>query len=285
MSNIVGFERIDVPAGPRRLPEWARDLHVSWNHGWGNRPSFKVRCRTDPLAFCDPGNPVWERRGKEMWIAEEGGVASVHYHSTAVSEATFTRKIGGEWDMSKPQLLDGKPWIDTAGLWPDQIANAKPKMGGTEHETYTMLATPKGEGYGGRSFDIMLKDGTPIRLRGPWFGGAPEGYHDISFDTDEHIFKYRRPGAKQVRPWHAQGGFFGLFVTTELLVDLLATFQPHLDLAIVEMANGRRNIEPLVPATGRPKGDFVPVEQCPGHERGAHGFCAYCHFEMKALAA
>lgn len=284
MSDIVSFERIEVPSGPRALPAWARDLHVAWRHGWGNRPDFKVRCRTDPLAFSDPGNPVWERRGKNMWIAECDGVAAIHYHSTAVSKATFTRQIGGKWDMTKPQLLDGKPWVDTAGLWPDQIASAKPKMGGTEHETYTMLATPKAEGYGGRCFDIMLKDGTPVKLRGPWHGGAPDGYHSILFDTDEHIMKYRRPG-RWYKPWHAQGGFFGLYVTTQLLTDLLATFQPHLELAFVDLTRGRRYLEPLVPATGRPKGDVVPVDECPGHEEGAHGFCAYCHLNLKALAA
>jgi hypothetical protein len=286
MSEFIGYEPIERTAGPRPLPAWVRDVHINWRHGWMNRPELKVRCRVDPLAFSNSGNPVWEKRENGMWIAEQDGVAAVHYHEGAVREDKFTRRIGGEWDISKPQLLDGEPWIDTAGLWPDQIPNAKPKMGGFEHETYTMLATTQQQGYAGRHIDVTLKDGSTVRLRGPWHGGAPDGYMEVYYDIDDHIEKYavQRPGRR--RKWHAIGGYFGLYVRTELMIDILSTFQPHVELAWVEQQVGnvvRRSFEPIVPQTGFPKGWFVPVEECPGHQftvnwppEGPNDPCAFC---------
>lgn len=251
-----------------------------------NRPEIKVRCRTDPLAFAKFGNPAFEQRDGGMWIAEHEGIAEVHYHKGALRETQFTRKIGGELDMTKPQLLDGKPWIDTTGLWADQIPNAKPKMGGTEHETFTMLATTQQDGYSGRHFDITMKDGRDIRLRGPWHGGAPDGYQEVYYYIDDRQEYKCRPGSRHYRTWHDRGGFFGLYVQHEVMIDILSTFQPHLELAWVERIIGKqtyRTVEPLMPETGLPKGIFVPVDECPGHQfsvtigsAGPHDRCAFC---------
>jgi hypothetical protein len=134
------FEIIDLPAGPRQLPSWVRDFNINWMWGWDNSPELKVRCRTDPLAFTKDDNPVWLpgdsaardgqtfKPGTRAWIAEQDGVVTCHYHGGAITEQQFIRKIGGTYDATKPQLLDGQPWMDTAGLHPDQIANAKPKI-------------------------------------------------------------------------------------------------------------------------------------------------------------
>lgn len=284
--SVRNFERIGLVEGPRKLPLWARDAHIDWMDGYGNSPHLKVRCRTDPLAFAKFGNPAWEKVGSKTWIAERDGVAAVHYHEGAVRPAKFTRKIGGEWDITKPQLLDGEPWIDTTGLWPDQIPNAKPKMGGTEHETFTMLATTQQEGYAGRHFDITLKDGTDVRLRGPWHGGAPDGFVELYYDIDDHLAKTAgRPNNRWYRKWYARGGYFGLFMRPEVLLDIFATFLPHVPWAMV--ADEKRcTLQPLRPETGLPKGFHVDPARCPGHRYGMTAYqsgphpgdrCALCN--------
>jgi hypothetical protein len=282
------FEPLNLAAGPRDLPAWVKGAHIDWMDGYGNSPHLKVRCAADPLGFSDFGNPAWEKVGADCWIAERDGVASVHYHSGAVRPTEFTRKIGGEWDPTKPQLLDGRPWIDTAGLWPDQIANAKPKMGGLEHETFTMLATTQQDGYAGRHFDITLKDGTNVRLRGPWHSLAPKGFVSLYYDTDDHIQNCRSGWRVwRQRKWHELGGFFGLYVRTELVLDIFASFQPHAPWAtIIETRKDgeRRWIEPMRPETQMPKGWYVEPEGCPGHryslssgEPKPYDSCVFCH--------
>lgn len=238
------LERIAMPAGPRKLPAWVRDAHVDFREGWANSPDIKVRCRTDPLAFTDDDAPVWERLGKDGWIAEHEGVARVHYHSGAVRETEFEEHVRWIVPPSRENMWKGE----------------------AEKRKYTMLATTKQDGYGGRHFDIVLRDGTPVRLRGPWHGGAPEGFTEVYYDTDEHLAKN---GRFRNRPkWYQQGGFFGLVLRHELLLDIVATYQPHLRWGWVTTRTRdgeRRVLEPLRPETDLPKGWYVKPSACPGH--------------------
>lgn len=268
-ANPISFERVEMRAGPRDLPAWARDLHVNFRHGWGNRPEYKIRCRTDPLAFTDNNTPVWlpfdrppHARG---WIAERDGVASVHYHGGALSIQSFE---------------DHVRWIT-----PPTQANAW--KGEAETRRYEMLATTKQEGYGGRAFDITLDacrlpvsgvatdlpSGTPVRLRGPWHGGAPEGFMEVRYDLDREISRYAS-SPRWRRPWFQRGGYFGLYIRPEVFLDIAATYQPHLEWAWVTETVGKTDflrLEPLVPQTGLPKGMYVNPADCPGHDYARSG--------------
>ena len=268
----TSFTRIELAAGPRTLPAWARDLSINFRHGWGNRPDYKIRCREDPTAFTRDGSPVWtpfsEPGHSRGWRAEREGVAAVHYHGGAISVADFEEHVR---------------WIDP----PSQANGWK---GEAETRKYQMLATAPQDGYAGRAFDITLdacslpvwsaaerraietaiERGTVIRLRGPWHGGAPEGYMEVHYDTDASIAQYGRPiGKRRPRPWYNLGGYFGLYVTPALFLDIAATYQPHIEWAWVDIPIGketRRYLEPLVPETGLPKGVYVAPSDCPGHQ-------------------
>jgi hypothetical protein len=263
------MEPLDLVSGPRALPRWAKGGHIDWHWPFSNRPSYMVRCKTDPLAFTTDGAPVWRRttyndgaKTGVAWIAERDGVASCHYHSGIVSMVEFEEHV--RW-IEKPSQANG---------WKGQEETRK----------FFMLATTQQDGYAGRHFDITLMaqeipvydpatrqttvtkvdHGTKLRLRGPWHGGAPAGYVETSYWIDND--KAWRPKG---RKWFESGGYFGLLIKPEILLDILATFQPHVQWAMVtETLSGkdRYRPEPLVPETGLPKGWHIHPDQCPRHD-------------------
>jgi hypothetical protein len=242
-------------------------------HGWGNRPRYKVRCRTDPLEFTRDGSPVWtaepRKSNSRCWKAERDGVAAVHYHGGAISVQTFDKHV--RW-IEKPSLTNN---------W----------KGEEERSEYQMLATTQNEGYAGRHFDITMaecvlpvfadgvvaptpiKAGTPLRLRGPWHGGAPDGYLEISYDIDEEVTKQMGWLRKRRTRWHSSGGYFGLYIKPDVFLNIAATFQPHIQWAWVTDCGDRR-LEPLVPQTRLPKGLYVAPADCPGHDYAHSGSSA-----------
>lgn len=255
------FEIIERDAGPRDLPAWARDAHINWYDGYGNRPQLKVRCRADPLAFSSFGNPAYDLREGGMWIAEQDGVASVHYHGGALRQTEFERHVR---------------WLEN----PAQTNNWK---GEAEIEKYTMLATTQQDGYAGRHFDITLKDGSNVRLRGPWHGGSPDGFMEINYDIDDSIARNAGRVNRWWRPWHARGGYFGLYIRPQVVLDIFSTFLAHIEWCWVIEPDGRRSLEPIRPETSMPKGWKVDVTDCPGHQFVKMGdkdhpwdACAFC---------
>jgi hypothetical protein len=274
------FEVLDLPAGPRDLPSWAWDAAINWREGFSNRPDYMIRCRRDPLAFTRDGSPVWRmfeyestpgeaggqvgRKVSRGWIAEQDGVASCHYHSGAIRMVDFEENVTNE----RGEIV----WIER----PDYKTG---KQGVPQTRKFSMLATDKQEGYGGaiititlaeqeipiwnaeqcRSVKTLVEAGTKLRLRGPWHGGPPAGYHEVTYcyptkhDPD--------PGNRWFRPWHERGGFFGLCIKPEIKLAILTTFVPHVEWAICTESHKtyrdeievRRTIEPLRPETGLPK--------------------------------
>lgn len=264
-------ETIDLPSGPRKLPSWCRGGHINWRWPFSNSPDYMVRCATDPLAFSTSGAPVWRmfdwqdgsKKGRG-WIAEREGVAACHYHDGQISLTEFEEHV--RW-IEKPSLENGL-------------------KGEAETRKYQMLATSQQDGYAGRHFDITLsaqvipiysretgtvmtavKHGTKLRLRGPWHGGAPDGYTETSYWIDEHAARYGSWINR--RKWYDRGGYFGLYIKPEILLDILATYEPHVPWAMVtESWRGRDEVllRPLVPETGLPKEWKVHPDQCPGHD-------------------
>lgn len=276
----TAYEPLDLGSGPRPIPAWSRGAAIRFRWHFGNRPDFILRCRFDPLRFTRDGSPVWRpdqyiiKPGDDgwsrgittgwRWVAEQDGVAAVHYHSGPISMQTFEETVTDR---------DGKAvWIEK----PDWCAG---KPGKRQTQTFEMLATSQQEGYGGRAFDITLDEcdivisgkltrvpaGTRLRLRGPWHSAAPEGFSEVSYWIDEREEPWCGRGKR--RPWHERGGYFGLYVQTSVLLDIFATHLPHIEWVVAEFERDgkvRRSIEPLVPETRMPKG-WAP-DSCPGHK-------------------
>lgn len=76
--------------------------------------------------------------------------------------------------------------------------------------------TSQDQGYGGRHFKIKMKDGRDATLRGPWHGGAPQGYHEFVHNyTDVH----GKCGITFM---------FGLYVKSELFLGCIKAFAPEM---------------------------------------------------------
>jgi len=269
---------VTLPSGPRDLPKWSKGGHINWRWYYSNSPDYMVRCAFDPLKFATDGSPVWRRFTYEYggkkgagWIAEQDGVASVHYHDGMISLVEFEDNVTDEKGhvvyIEKPDWQAGKPGIP-------------------QTRKYSMLATTQQEGYGGRAFTITLAEqeipiysretgtvmtkvqaGTKLRLRGPWHGGAPTGYTETSYWIDED--QGRWGSWINQRKWYERGGYFGLYIKPEILLDILATYEPHVPWAVVtESWRGKdeERLRPLIPETGLPKEWKVHPEQCPGHD-------------------
>lgn len=287
-------EPVAIPSGRRVLPAWAIDAQINWRWQFSNSPDYLIRCAFDPLAFAHDGSPVWRMgsydhdpkgcvgtpavpapRGQKsrFWIAEQDGVAVCHYHSGTIRMVEFEENVTDS---------DGKiVWIER----PDYTTG---KMGEPQTRKFSMLATDKQEGYAGRHFDITLADqtipiwdadlrrvvdttvaaGTKLRLRGPWHGGAPEGYIETSYQYDKADYV---PPARRAwqRKWHQRMGYFGLCIRPDILLDILTTFEPHVPWARatgIRSGEERVHLVPLNPVTGLPKEWKVNPERCPGHE-------------------
>ncbi len=113
--------------------------------------------------------------------------------------------------------------------------------------------TPRQEGFGGRKFRLDDVEGLgPVTLWGPWFGGCPDGYNEL---TVVDWSKKPQPAWYRGRSWTAQGGTFGLYISDAMLINTIARFQPHLALAYVCTHGDRPRVEPYLHEWGCPK-DF-----------------------------
>lgn len=216
---VNSFTPFDLDPGPRRLPDWVIGAHIDWMEKWANVPRLLIKAAFDPLRFADT-EAVWRKIDSEKWVAERDGCAIVHYHRGTISRVRL------ETDDD-----------DTGPTGP--------------------LETTNEGGYCGRSFKIRMAPDSDIypneqiTLHGPWHSLPLDGFVDVTlvvWDED------RQGYARRVKsPWHNIGGTFGLIVREQLLLDIMATFVPHIQFAEV-FRNGLRSIEPLVADTGKPKG-------------------------------
>lgn len=279
------FEVLDLAQGRRELPSWAWGARINWRWGFSNRPDYLLRCRHDPLGFAkgavwrmslyddapyDAGAKRMARRSTgRRWMAEHEGVASCHYHSGTIRMTEFEDTVADE----KGHVV----WIEK----PDYKAG---KQGVPQTRKYTMLATDPQEGYAGRAFEITLAAqeipiwdselrrevitpvvaGTKLKLRGPWHGSAPEGYREVSYQFDRE--PYATPKRKGWhRKWHERVGYFGLCIRPSVLLDIMATYQPHIEWALMTFdhkGEDQVGVEPLHSETGLPKGWRLDQANC-----------------------
>lgn len=216
---------IDMPAGPQPIPAWAKGLHVDWMMGYSNPPELRAKAGENPWNW--PGMR-WRREGDLYITQHPDGRARFHQHCGAVSLQKFKTFRGLD--------ADGKP----------------------VHEEREVMATTQQEGYAGRHFEITMEDGSPLILRGPWHGKRLPGYQNLT--CVDMTASWVRPHAR--RPWHQQTACFGLYVTEDLLIRLVARFLPHLQMARVKRY-GIETLEVVDPAWGCPKNEWQRLQ----HER------------------
>lgn len=175
---------------------------------------------------------VFQKEGAR-YLAESGdGRATCHYHSGAIGmdKVKRFRTPDGELHAQYPSLgimerVDGE-WVEVE-----------------------RLCTTKQDGYGGSHYPITLDDGRELILRGPWHGGPPPGYVDVTIiDTSPDYYSRWRAG----RPWYQAGGTFGTYLSENLYMRIMARFAPHLRIAKVDIGSGPM-LEPYLEEWGEPK--------------------------------
>jgi hypothetical protein len=120
-------------------------------------------------------------------------------------------------------------------------------------------ATTQQSGFGGDHYWLTMDDGEPLVLRGPWHGGAPAGYVEVSFvDMDYRGNQENRWNRK--RPWFRRSATAGLYLTEDLFFRIIARFCAHASLARVQHSYGSR-IEPYRSEWFMPKAAIYELER------------------------
>jgi hypothetical protein len=114
----------------------------------------------------------------------------------------------------------------------------------------------KQSGFGGDGYFLTMTDGSERILRGPWHGGAPTGYVEVTgLDISSEPSKW-----ESARPWYKRGGYAGLYITEDLFLRVIARFCPHVGMARVQHSYGPR-IEPFRIEWGMAKSDIYEHER------------------------
>lgn len=223
------WEPLERPVGPVDLPAWVKDIHVNWNEGFSNGPDYWIFCTHD---IGDWPGKRWKREGHFYRAYHPDGFVEQHAHDGQV----------------RPTVL--KAWRNPDGT----MSQYRGHEGGELVEA-EFAATSQQQGYAGRHYWLKMEDGTDLVLRGPWWGGKPDGYDAASVVTPKYS-GCRRPGEG---PWYKGcTPTFGLLFKHELIAAIFARFQAHLPLALVTHYGSTR-IEPYREEWGRPKGAKVAI--------------------------
>ena len=228
------WEPVALPAGPRPVPCWAAGLHVDFVDAYSNAPQFVIKSRIDARSW---DGKRFTRKGRLFLAVSPDGRAEAYYHDSAL-RPTMIRRFRDEagtlhqYRPSKPRSAPTDLSIPVEGEWVE----------------VERLATTQQEGFGGAHIDIVMDDGTPVTLRGPWHGGAPDGFVEAAYaDVSDPYFTSRGP-----RPWHDRVCRAGLFIAEATFIDIFAKYAPHLRLARVTSGLGTR-VQPLKPEWSEPK--------------------------------
>lgn len=237
------WEEIDRPVGPQPIPTWCKGAQVDWHEGDSNPPTIMVKTVGEKW-----DDKVFRKEGKYFVAEHPDGRGELHAHDGAISIAEIQvfrsldgalrqhRRCGPEWG--------GEPGFGFIqggvrhGHEPGQFVKAP------------MRCTSQQDGYAGRHIWIMLDDGSPLILRGPWHLGAPAGYRSIT-TVDMDYARLRSIGGRR-SPWWKNLGCFGLALREDVYIAVISRFLPHLPLARVSYSYGT-TIEPFRPEWGEPK--------------------------------
>lgn len=228
-AGISAWEDCALPTGRHPLPEWCLDAHVDWGNGHCGAPSVSLKVRGDAYRWPDQR---FRKEGSKLYIARhEDGRAVAHYHGGA---------------LSREKLLDRR---GPDGKYIQLVADCK---------EVEVLATTQQDGYAGAHYWLTMEDGSDLVLRGPWHGGAPEGYVEVSaFNVESSLYHDKWSRA---RPWYERGGGPGVYITEDLFMRIVSRFCAHARVARVVHSYGVR-LEPYRAEWGMSKAAIYEVER------------------------
>ena len=238
------WEPIALPEGPRPIPAWCTGLHVDFVDAYSNAPRFKLKTTSNVRDWPDKR---FERKGRLFLAVAPDGRAEAYYHDSAL-RPTMLRRFRCDdgrllqYRPSEPRDNPSSPYVLSPGEWVE----------------VERLATTQQEGFGGAHIDIIMADGTEATLRGPWHGGAPEGFVETAY-VDMSSPYCGRPRSGHSYRWYNAGGVGDLFIAEAAFIDIFARFAPHLTLAHVHNGLGVR-VQPLKPEWSEPK-DWVMARE------------------------
>lgn len=231
----VTWHEIDLPAGPRHVPDWCRGVHIRWNDEWGSSPSILLKTTENVRDWPDQR---FEKDGAYYRARHEDGRMKQYAHDGQIGThkvRMFRRSDGSEHPHRR----------HNSEKWPDQQFGYEPG----EWVDVDRRATSQQQGFCGQNYHITLLDGSDLVLRGPWHVGAPSGYVEVAYtDTSRPCFGPR----KRKRPWYDTGGIGGLYLSSDLFIRIMSRFAAHLRLAEITVDN-RVFIEPMKPEWSEPK--------------------------------
>lgn len=241
-AGTIRWSMIERPAGPVDLPEWVAGAHVYWMDDYANSPDVRLKVRGDVREWegkvfsCAKG--VYQARhpdGRIEQYAHNGPVSLVTLQQFRSVDGTIRhdRQYGPQWGEQPGfgSVLNGV----RSGLEPGEFVDVE------------CLATPRQQGFGGAWIWVTMDDGREVCLRGPWHVGSPEGYCETAYVdvTDDRMWH-------RGRQWWQRTARGGLYVKHDLMVRILSTFLPHLELAWVDYGYAK-GIEILKPGWDAPK--------------------------------
>jgi hypothetical protein len=239
---------IERPIGRQPVPAWCKDVHIQWMDGFGNSPTFNLK--TDGTDGDWPGKCFSYKNGVYTAKHEDGRLEQ-HAHDGAVSWGKvrmFRSSLTGLVTQHRPSCrIDDNP----GGMsWTYPDGRTETHAPG-EWEDVDHLVTTQQQGYAGRHFRILRDDGRYVMLRGPWHIGEPDGYHGVTTtDCSKPDLWIQKNGFK----WWRRTGCFGLFLRSDVLINIISRYQPHVRLAAVTRSYGGPYLEPIKPEWEAPKG-------------------------------
>jgi hypothetical protein len=250
-ARKISWEPVPLPTGRQAIPDWCLGLHVDWNTGVSNTPDVRLKVAG---RVHDWEGKRFTKEGSKSYIARHpDGRLCVDYHDGAVSPCMAYRIVDTEpwpdphhvhhawktWRIVEP--VRGTPIEETAQKEGDKSLARLKECGlfspAATVEVKASPATTQQQGYGGAVSWITLEDGRELALRGPWHGGAPAGYVEVTtcdWNTYGNVAilgrtsEYKWLGRREcVRPWHQRGAGYGLYISEDLFLRLVAHFAPH----------------------------------------------------------
>lgn len=273
MAAVTGgavseWTEVNRPVGPQALPAWVRGAHVKWWNGAMNAPTVTLKVVGNVLNWDDKR---WSKEGHKTYIARSGdGRAVVLYHDGPITKQTAWRLFGDDapvtYKWSVPERKNGETWeaaahregaehLEKVWHFNEKYPSGKPDQG-YRVIVKSLDVTTKQSGFGGDGYLLAMTDGTERMLRGPWHGGAPDAYVEVSaVDASKTADKW-----ESTRAWHRRGGYGGLYLTEELFLRIIARYCPHVPIMRVEHSYGSR-LEPYRAEWDAPKADIYELER------------------------
>lgn len=262
-AGVGDWSEVVRPTGSHPLPDWVKDAHIDWMDGCGNAPDVRIKAIGSVYRWPDQR---FEKIGKAYIARHPDGRVAVHYHDGAVSTCCAYRILVDGKPTAFPWKIADKGYTETsekaahreADKWMANLRTFHDKKGlKLEAEFKTVQATTQQDGFGGSYYWLTMIDGSELVLRGPWHGGAPEGYVEVG--TVDVTGPYFATGWSRGKRWYKRTGGPSVYLTEELYLRIVARYCPHAPIARVQRSYGTR-LEPFRAEWGCPKSFIYELE-------------------------